>query len=106
MSEASRQQERKSSNHRPMCHTCGLNMNETILEIRYPKGTLPVRGFICPKCGYEVISFEDAKDASETAEKLGLLEPEGVLTRKITKSGNQLAIYILKDIEREFDLKQ
>lgn len=81
-------------------------MDEAILNIRYPKGTLPVRGFICPKCGYEVISFEDAKDASETAEKLGLLEPEGVLTRKITRSGNQLAVYIPKDIEREFDLKQ
>ncbi len=77
--------------------SCDLDMDEAILNIRYPKGTLPVRGFICPKCGYEVISFEDAKAASETAERLGLLEPEGTITRKITRSGGQLAVYIPKD---------
>jgi len=81
-------------------------MDEVILNIRYPKGTLPVRGFTCPKCGYEVISFEDAKNASETAERLGLIEPEGAITREITRSGDQLAVYIPKDIEREFDLRQ
>ena len=106
MSEVSQQQEENSSNHRPACHSCGLDMAEAILNIRYPKGTLPVRGFICPKCGYEVISFEDAKNASETAERLGLIEPEGAITREITKSGDQLAVYIPKDIEREFDLRQ
>lgn len=106
MSEASQQQEGNSSNHRPTCHSCDLDMDETILKIRYPKGTLPVRGFVCPKCGYEVISFEDAKAASETAERLGLLEPEGAITRKITRSGDQLAVYIPKNIEKEFDLKQ
>ena len=105
-SEASQQQEGNSANHRPTCHSCGLDMAEAILNIRYPKGTLPVRGFICPKCGYEVISFEDAKNASETAERLGLIELEGAITREITKSGDQLAVYIPKDIEREFDLRQ
>ncbi|KAF5412095.1 MAG: hypothetical protein U9N46_07665 [Euryarchaeota archaeon] len=61
ISEASQQQEGNSSENRPACHSCNLDMDEAILNIRYPKGTLPVRGFICPKCGYEVISFEDAK---------------------------------------------
>ena len=106
MSEASQQQEENSSKNRPICHSCGLDMDEKILKIRYPKGTLPVRGFVCSKCGYEIISFEDAKAASETAERLGLLEPEGAITRKITRSGDQLAVFIPKDIEREFDLKQ
>ena len=75
--------------------SCDLDMDEAILNIRYPKGTLPVRGFICPKCGYEVISFEDAKAASETAERLGLLEPEGTITRKIYSAPAQTALFFV-----------
>jgi len=81
-------------------------MRETVLKISYPKGTLPVRGFVCLNCGYEVLSFEDAEEASETAEKLGLLEPETVLTGEITESEEQVVLHIPKDIERRFELKK
>lgn len=87
MSGVFQQPEEKSYNYevKPTCHTCNLSMKETILKTPYPRGVLPVRGFICPKCGYKVIGYEDAKEASETAERLGLLEPESILSRKINQ---------------------
>lgn len=111
MSEVFQQLEEKSYNYsdaslKPTCHTCNLSMKETILKTHYPRGVLPVRGFICPKCGYKVIGYEDAKEADETAERLGLLEPESILSCKINKIGDKLAVYIPAEIEQKLHLKQ
>ncbi len=81
-------------------------MDEAILWIHYPRATLPVKGYKCRQCGEEVLDAEEAMRHQKLAEKLGLYGDEGLaLTRNITKSGKQLAVYIPKEIERELNLE-
>lgn len=72
----------------------------------FPEGALPSRGYKCDKCGYELIPLEEVKRVQEEAERLGLYGAPNPLTRKITKSGNNLAFYIPKEYERELGLKK
>jgi len=90
----------------PRCRKCNLEMDKSILSTHYPRGSLPVRGYKCKTCGFELISIEEAEHAQELAERLGLYGDVGALTRTITKSGGQLAFYIPKEIQRELNLKK
>ena len=89
------------------CHQCNDDeMKPDILYTHFPEGKLPVRGFRCEKCGYELIPLEEAKRAQEEAERLGLYGVANPLTgHRITKSGNNLSIYIPKEYERKLNLK-
>lgn len=96
----------KNINKTPMCRKCNIEMEESILYIHYPIGTLPVVGHRCKKCDFELISLEEARYAQDLAEKLGMYGDVGGLTRTITKSGGQLAFYIPKEIQKELHLKK
>jgi len=88
------------------CHSCDVDMKTEILFTHFPKGELPTRGYKCAQCGYELIPLEEAKRVQQEAERLGLFGSANHVTRKITKCGNNLAIYVPKEIERTLGLKQ
>jgi hypothetical protein len=78
-----------------------------IINTHFPEGILPVRGYRCEKCGYELIPLEEARRAQELAEKLGLYGAPNPLTgHNITKSGNSLSVYIPKEYEKKLGLKK
>ena len=88
------------------CHECNSEMNPDILFTHFPEGKLPVRGFRCEKCGYELIPLDEAKRVQDEAERLGLYGVANPLTgRHITKSGNNLSVYIPREYEKELNLK-
>lgn len=88
------------------CHSCNVNMEPDILYTHFPRGKLPTRGYRCPKCNYELIPIEEAKRVQQEAERLGLFGATNPLVRRITKSGNNLAVYIPKEFERKMGLKK
>lgn len=90
----------------PKCEHCGRPMRPAILTVHFPRGDLPVQGYRCPEHGYELIDPAESSKVERTAESLGLYEPQLVLTRKVTKSGGQLAVYIPKDVQRLLNLRQ
>jgi hypothetical protein len=90
----------------PRCHSCEIDMKPEILLTHFPKGELPTRGYKCSQCGYELIPLEEAKRVQQEAESLGLFGSVNHVTRTITKCGNNLAIYVPKEIERTLGLKQ
>lgn len=67
-------------------------MQEAILQMHYPNGTLPVKGYRCPACGNERLLADSAQEAHDTAERIGLLGLESAQTRKLLKTGNSLAV--------------
>ena len=77
-----------------------------ILFTHFPRGSLPTRGFRCSACNYELIPLDEAKRVQHEAEKLGLYGALNPITRKITKSGNNLAVYIPKDFEKKLGLEK
>ncbi len=87
------------------CYECGGEMVADILKTHFPKGDLPIRGYKCLKCGYELIPFEEAERVQQLAETLGLFGEVNPLQRKLTKCGNNLAVYIPKDIEKQLGLE-
>ncbi len=91
---------REEGSYRPKCPKCRVVSEETILQLHFPKGSLPVKGFRCPKCGGEMVLPENAKVAQDLASKLNMFESELPLTRKLTQAGNNLAVHIPKEIER------
>jgi len=93
-------------NPNPKCHRCNADMKPDILYTHFPKGQLPTRGYRCPNCLNELIPLEEAKRVQEQAESLGLFGEANYLTRTITKSGNNLAVYIPKEIEKTLGIKQ
>lgn len=88
------------------CHRCETDMKTDILFTHFPKGKLPTRGYRCSQCGYELIPLEEAKRVQQQAESLGLFGAVNQLTRTITKCGNNLAVYIPKEIERALGLEK
>lgn len=92
--------------HAPKCSSCGALMQSDILHTHFPKGALPTRGYRCPQCRYELIPLDEAKRVQHEAQKLGLFGIVNPLVRKITKSGNNLAVYIPKDFEKTLGLKK
>jgi hypothetical protein len=83
-----------------------LSLPAVVLTVHFPRGKLPVQGYRCPEHGYELIDPVESSKLERTAESLGLYEPQLVLTRKVTKSGGQLAVYIPKDVQRLLNLRQ
>jgi hypothetical protein len=57
------------------------------------------------KCGYEIIPFEKAERAQQLVETLGLFGEVNPLQRKLTKCGNNFAVYIPKDSGKQLGLK-
>jgi len=90
----------------PKCEHCGRPMRPAILTVHFPRGDLPVQGYRCPEHGYELIDPVESSKVEKAAESLGLYEPQLVLTRKVTKSGGQLAVYIPKDVQRLLNIRQ
>ncbi|WNZ29554.1 MAG: AbrB/MazE/SpoVT family DNA-binding domain-containing protein [Candidatus Bathyarchaeota archaeon] len=88
------------------CYECGGEMQADILETKFPKGSLPIRGYKCSLCGYELIPFEAAEKVQHLAETLGLFGEVNPLQRKVTKCGNNLAVYIPKQIEEQLGLEK
>jgi hypothetical protein len=81
-------------------------MRPAILTVHFPRGNLPVQGYRCPEHAYELIDPVESSKVERTAESLGLYEPQLVLTRKVTKSGGQLAVYIPKDVQRLLNMSE
>jgi hypothetical protein len=79
-------------------------MEVDVLFMHFPKGSLPVRGFRCPKCKSELIPIEEGKRVQQLAEKLGLFGAPNALNRKIAQSGNNLVVYVPKEYERQLGL--
>jgi len=90
----------------PKCEHCGRSMRPAILAVHFPRGNLPVQGYRCPEHAYELIDPGESSKVERMAESLGLYEPQLVLTRKVTKSGGQLAVYIPKDVQRLLNMRQ
>lgn len=67
-------------------------MEQAILKVRFPLGSLPVRGFKCPTCGEERLPAHEAAEAQHLAEKLGLFGVRDSHTRKLLKTGNSIAV--------------
>jgi len=89
------------------CNKCKIEMTPDIIYTHFPRGKLPVRGYRCEKCGYEMIPLEEAKRVQDEAEILGLYGAPNPLTgRNVTRSGNNLSVYIPKEYEKKLDLKK
>jgi hypothetical protein len=104
MSGASRRPVRRSIS--PRCPKDRIAMEQAVLQMHFPRGTLPVMGRRCRRCGLELVSTENAQEGQELAEKLGLYEPRFPLVRTITKSGGQLALYLPREIEKALGLSK
>ena len=66
-----RQQERRSDS--PTCLNCKIKMEKIILKMHFPRGSLPVEGFKCHKCGDEIIDARTVEEYQHLAQKLGLI---------------------------------
>ena len=88
------------------CHDCDAEMEPVILYTHFPRGRLPARGFKCPRCDNELIPMDEAERVQHEAERLGLYGVVNPLIRRVTKSGNNLAIYIPKEFEERLGLKK
>lgn len=90
----------------PKCEYCGKPMAQALLTVHFPRGNLPVRGYKCSEHDYELIDPVETSRVEKVADSIGLYEPQLVLTRRVTKSGGQLAVYIPKDLQRLLNLRQ
>ena len=67
-------------------------MVDAILQMHFPQGTLPAKGFRCPRCGEEVITGERAQELHDLAMRLGMHGLESEQTRKLLRTGNSIAV--------------
>lgn len=67
-------------------------MRPTILQVHFPGGPLPVRGFKCPECGTEMIRAEDSVHARREAERLGLFGVRAATRRKVVRNGTSASV--------------
>lgn len=91
---------------RPKCHNHAPDaplMEPTILQLNYPRGSLPVRGFRCPHCGDDAILGADGAKNRELANSLGLFGPStGKSRRKLMKTGTSIGVTLDRGLLREF----
>lgn len=88
----------------PKCRnheTGSVGMHPDILSLRFPEGTLPVRGYRCPRCGEERLLGTTLKDAQSLAERLGLFGLQDVQRRKILQIGNSMGVSIDPELLRD-----
>ncbi|MHB8584775.1 MAG: AbrB/MazE/SpoVT family DNA-binding domain-containing protein [Thermoplasmatota archaeon] len=76
-------------------------MELTVLTVRYPRGSLPVKGFRCPICGEEEMLLDEAARARSQARGLGLLAPKHEKHRRLLRVGNSLGVTLDPEILRE-----
>lgn len=72
-----------------------------ILKIRFPLGSLPVRGFRCPVCGSESLLASEAQEAQDLARELGLFSVTNRRRRKLLRTGNSIAVSLDPELLRE-----
>ncbi|MHB8585588.1 MAG: AbrB/MazE/SpoVT family DNA-binding domain-containing protein [Thermoplasmatota archaeon] len=74
-------------------------MDPAVVKVHYPNGSLPVRGFRCPRNdGEERILGGDLAEANEVARTLGLYAAERTDERKLIQAGNSTAVTIPAEI--------
>ncbi len=67
-------------------------MERAILDLHFPAGKLPVKGWRCPACGEEDLAAEQVADAQQVARRLGLYGIEGPRRRKLQRSGTSTVV--------------
>lgn len=63
-----------------------------MLEMRYPLGSVPARGFRCPVCGSEELLLGESKRVHELARKLGMFGLEQASVRKLQRTGTSTCV--------------
>lgn len=76
-------------------------MEEAILRVDFPLGSLPARGWRCPVCGEETLLLADAGEVQRLAQRLGLFGVQGRKRRKLLKTGGSLAVTLDPELLRE-----
>lgn len=76
-------------------------MEEAVLKVHFPEGSLPARGLRCPVCGDERLLASDAKAAQDLAHRLGLYGVEQAERRKLLRTGNSTAVTLPPRLVRE-----
>jgi general stress protein YciG len=80
-------------------------MQEAVVRIHYPRGTLPVRGFRCPVCGEEEVLAQDAQALQDMARQLGFSGVENRRRRKLQKHGNSTTVSLDPEFLRKHGKK-
>lgn len=75
-------------------------MDAAILEVRFPRGVLPAKGYRCPRCGREVLLGADAAELQELGHRLGLFGPERKSRRRLMKTGGSIAVTLDPELLR------
>ncbi len=89
-----------------ICPSCRTEMKKRPVKIDLPRGSVEIRGFICPKCGEEIFTHDQAVEGEKLAMSKGLWGPSLWLERKVTTIGNSPAIVIPKDIVKQLKLRK
>lgn len=76
-------------------------MEETLLKVHFPVGSLPARGYRCPICGDEQLLGSDAAAVQDLAHELGLYGLEDGSDRKLLRTGNSLAVTLPPSLVEE-----
>lgn len=93
--------QRRGDDFRPSCHAHGetpVAMEGAIFPIHFPRGSLPARGYRCPKCGDEVVTASEMKKLESMAHGAGLYGIENAQTRKLIQTGNSLAVTLDREL--------
>lgn len=71
-------------------------MDVAIVEVAFPRGRLPVRGYRCPRCGEELIPGGVLSAAQSLARSLGMAGVERSEVRKAMAIGSSIGATIPK----------
>lgn len=67
-------------------------MSRALVDVQFPRGKIPVKGWRCPECGESVFSAQQADAAQRMARELGLFGPERASRRKLQRSGTSIVV--------------
>lgn len=77
-------------------------MRHAVVELRYPVGIVPVKGFRCPVCGEEEMPLAEVGRAQRLAAELGLYGIEHARERRLQRTGNSVTVsldpFLLKEV--------
>lgn len=76
-------------------------MEHAILQMQYPLGALPARGFRCPVCGNETLLLPDAQAVNDLARRLGLFGLEQSEERKLQRTGTSVCVTLDPQLLRD-----
>jgi hypothetical protein len=68
--------------------------------VRFPVGSLPARGFRCPRCGEAILLAAEAEALEAMARRLGLYGVEDRRRRKLLRTGGSLAVTLDPELLR------